>query len=149
MKKICAAGELLIDFTPCGTSPTGQQLFARNPGGAPANVLAMASRFGVPTQLCAVVGDDSFGAFLIRSVRAAQVSDRFIHRSTPPPMNAAIATAAISVKRTAPRDSGLLGLLGRAGRGLAAGAAARRTGWPPCRVLMWGCAVVRRGSLSL
>ena len=81
MKGICAAGELLIDFTPCGTSPTGQQLYARNPGGAPANVLAMAARFGVPTRLCAVVGDDNFGVFLKESVAAAGVDGRFIRQT--------------------------------------------------------------------
>lgn len=81
MKRICAAGELLIDFTPCGVSPTGQQLYARSPGGAPANVLAMAARFGVPARLCAVVGNDSFGEFLKKSVSAAGVESRFIRKS--------------------------------------------------------------------
>ena len=82
MRGICAVGELLIDFTPCGRSAQGQQLFARNPGGAPANVLAMAAKFGVATRLCAVVGQDAFGTFLKKSIREAGVDDRFV-RGTP------------------------------------------------------------------
>ena len=69
-KGICAAGELLIDFTPCGTSSQGQLLYARNPGGAPANVLAMAAKLGIKARLCAVVGSDNFGTFLIESMLA-------------------------------------------------------------------------------
>ena len=43
---IAALGELLIDFTDSGVSPGGMRLFERNPGGAPANVLTAAARFG-------------------------------------------------------------------------------------------------------
>ena len=79
-KGICAAGELLIDFTPCGTSSQGQLLYARNPGGAPANVLAMAAKLGIKARLCAVVGSDNFGTFLIESMLAAGIETRFISR---------------------------------------------------------------------
>ena len=41
MFDVVALGESLIDFTPNGTNAQGIELFARNPGGAPANVLAM------------------------------------------------------------------------------------------------------------
>lgn len=80
-KGICAAGELLIDFTPCGTSSQGQLLYARNPGGAPANVLAMAAKLGIKARLCAVVGSDNFGTFLIESMLAAGIDTRFISRT--------------------------------------------------------------------
>ena len=80
-KGICAAGELLIDFTPCGTSSQGQLLYARNPGGAPANGLAMAAKLGVKARLCAVVGSDNFGTFLIESMLAAGIDTRFISRT--------------------------------------------------------------------
>ena len=80
-KGICAAGELLIDFMPCGTSSQGQLLYARNPGGAPANVLAMAAKLGVKARLCAVVGSDNFGTFLIESMLAAGIDTRFISRT--------------------------------------------------------------------
>ena len=46
MFDVVALGESLIDFTPNGTNAQGIELFARNPGGAPANVLAMNARLG-------------------------------------------------------------------------------------------------------
>lgn len=61
---IAAIGELLIDFTPAGKNEQGNSLFAANPGGAPGNVLALASRLGLQTVLLAKVGDDKFGSFL-------------------------------------------------------------------------------------
>lgn len=42
MPKLAAIGELLIDFSPAGTSVNGNTLFERNPGGAPANVAVQA-----------------------------------------------------------------------------------------------------------
>ena len=39
-------GELLIDFTEAGHSQDGRKLFEQNPGGAPANLLTVASHFG-------------------------------------------------------------------------------------------------------
>ncbi len=49
MFDITAFGELLIDYTPAGKSPSGMDLFEQNPGGAPANVAACASRLGLRT----------------------------------------------------------------------------------------------------
>ena len=42
---IVALGELLIDFTEAGHSQDGRKLFEQNPGGAPANLLTVASHF--------------------------------------------------------------------------------------------------------
>ena len=81
MIKICAAGELLIDFTPCGTGPGGQALYARNPGGAPANMLAMAAKLGAAVYLCSKVGNDNFGDFLIKSVIDAGINESHIRRT--------------------------------------------------------------------
>lgn len=64
MSDITAIGELLIDFTPSGKNEWGVQLFAENPGGAPANVLAMAARLGGKTAFIGKVGRDAFGDFL-------------------------------------------------------------------------------------
>lgn len=61
---ITALGELLIDFTPCGKNERGVPMFAENPGGAPANVLAMAARLGGQTAFIGKVGRDAFGIFL-------------------------------------------------------------------------------------
>ncbi len=61
---IVALGELLIDFT-----PTRQQLtFEAQPGGAPANLLAAAQRFGRRTAFIGSVGRDAFGDLLIRTL---------------------------------------------------------------------------------
>lgn len=43
MFDITALGEILIDFTPSGTNGMGMPLYAQNPGGAPANVLAQSA----------------------------------------------------------------------------------------------------------
>lgn len=64
MYDVVAVGELLIDFTPAGTSDYGAALFARNPGGAPANVLAAVTRLGGRTAFIGKVGKDGFGRFL-------------------------------------------------------------------------------------
>ncbi|NMB12082.1 MAG: carbohydrate kinase [Firmicutes bacterium] len=64
MFDVVALGELLIDFTPAGTSPNGNVLFERNPGGAPANVLACLAKLGRKTGLIGKVGEDQFGRFL-------------------------------------------------------------------------------------
>ena len=64
MYDVVAVGELLIDLTPAGTSDRGAALFARNPGGAPANVLAAVTRLGGKTAFIGKVGEDGFGRFL-------------------------------------------------------------------------------------
>lgn len=64
MIDVAALGETLIDFTPNGTNAQGIALFARNPGGAPANVLAMNAKLGGTTTFIGKVGKDSFGDFL-------------------------------------------------------------------------------------
>ena len=61
---VTALGELLIDFTDGGASASGQKLFERNPGGAPANVLVALSRLGHRTAFIGKVGQDLHGAFL-------------------------------------------------------------------------------------
>lgn len=61
MSEVVALGEALIDFTPSGFSSAGNHLFERNPGGAPANVLAVLTKLGISTSFCGKVGDDIFG----------------------------------------------------------------------------------------
>ncbi|MEH7494379.1 PfkB family carbohydrate kinase, partial [Neobacillus niacini] len=65
MFDVCALGELLIDFTPIGSSKNGNPLFERNPGGAPANVLAALAKLNKKTAFVGKVGDDQFGHFLV------------------------------------------------------------------------------------
>ncbi|HBK69502.1 MAG TPA: carbohydrate kinase [Firmicutes bacterium] len=64
MYDVVALGELLIDFTPFGSSERGNQLFEQNPGGAPANVLAAISKLGKKGAFIGMVGQDQFGSFL-------------------------------------------------------------------------------------
>ena len=74
MIDIIALGELLIDFTQAGVSESGQLLFERNPGGAPANVLAAASRLGLSAAFIGKVGEDMHGEFLRDTLRDAGIN---------------------------------------------------------------------------
>lgn len=69
MFDITALGELLIDYTPAGKSAAGMDLFEQNPGGAPANVLACASRLGQKTAMIGKVGADMQGEFLRKTLQ--------------------------------------------------------------------------------
>ncbi len=63
MNDVVTLGELLIDFTPSGEIE-GQKLFMQNAGGAPANVAAAVSGFGVSAAFLGMVGKDFFGRYL-------------------------------------------------------------------------------------
>lgn len=73
MFDVVAIGELLIDFTPAGENEAGNPLFARNPGGAPANVLAMNTKLGGRTAFIGKVGEDDFGFFLKKTLQDAGI----------------------------------------------------------------------------
>ena len=64
MFDVTALGEILIDFTVCGRSESGQQLFEQNPGGAPANVLTCLGKLGKRTAFIGKIGKDMHGEFL-------------------------------------------------------------------------------------
>ena len=66
---IAALGELLIDFTEAGYSKDGMKLFEQNPGGAPANLLTVASHMGYKTTFIGKVGTDMHGAFLKKTLQ--------------------------------------------------------------------------------
>lgn len=70
---VVALGELLVDFTENGTSLAGNPFYEANPGGAPCNVLSMLSRLGRSTAFIGMVGNDSFGEFLIDVVREQEI----------------------------------------------------------------------------
>lgn len=61
---ITTFGEILIDFTSRDINEDGQMLYARNPGGAPANVAVAASRLGAHTAFIGKAGKDMHGKFL-------------------------------------------------------------------------------------
>ena len=73
---VVALGELLVDFTQNGRSEQGNLLFEANPGGAPANVLAMLRKLGKRCAFVGKVGRDSFGELLAGTVRDAGVDVR-------------------------------------------------------------------------
>ncbi len=75
MKERCvtALGEVLIDFTEAGLSLSGQALYERNPGGAPANVAVAVARLGGRSAFIGKTGADGFGAFLRETLSAAGV----------------------------------------------------------------------------
>lgn len=73
MAQLLSMGELLIDFTPTGTTDDGRLLFARNPGGAPANVAVQALRVGVSAGFLGRVGKDMFGDFLVGTLKECGV----------------------------------------------------------------------------
>lgn len=64
MFDVITLGEILIDFTSCGKNEQGQQLFAQNPGGAPANVAVAVARLGGKSAFVGKAGDDMHGRFL-------------------------------------------------------------------------------------
>jgi len=73
MFDVVAIGELLIDFTPEGKNDAGMHMFSRNPGGAPANVLAMNAILGGKTAFIGKVGQDEFGKFLRKTLEDAGI----------------------------------------------------------------------------
>lgn len=61
---ITAFGEILIDFTAQGVNGDGAAVYARNPGGAPANVAVAGRRLGLRTAFLGKAGSDMHGRFL-------------------------------------------------------------------------------------
>lgn len=73
---IVALGEILIDYTPMKKSASGMQVFEQNPGGAPANVLACATKLGNKTAFIGKVGADMQGQFLKETLEKSGVEIR-------------------------------------------------------------------------
>lgn len=76
MYNVTALGEVLIDFTPCGVSEAGKNLFEQNPGGAPANVLAAVNRLGGTAAFIGKVGDDMHGQLLKDTLDAEKIETK-------------------------------------------------------------------------
>ena len=73
---IVALGELLVDFTEAGLSKDGMKLFEQNPGGAPANLLTVASHMGYRTSFIGKVGADMHGFFLRKTLQKEGIDTR-------------------------------------------------------------------------
>ena len=87
---VVALGELLVDFTQNGLSEQGNLLFEANPGGAPANVLAMLRKLGKRCAFVGKVGKDSFGDMLEKTVREAGIDTRGLKRDAEIPTTLAV-----------------------------------------------------------
>lgn len=80
MYDILGLGEVLIDFTPSGENDQGMALYARNPGGSIANMLAMFAKLGGTAAFVGKVGKDAFGDFLEQTLIAGRVNTRGLLR---------------------------------------------------------------------
>ena len=87
---VVALGELLVDFTQNGLSEQGNLLFEANPGGAPANVLAMLRKLGKRCAFVGKVGKDSFGDMLEKTVQEAGIDTRSLKRDAEIPTTLAV-----------------------------------------------------------
>ena len=65
MLDIIAIGELLIDFASQSADAEGYPTLAAHPGGAPANFLAAAGKYGLKTAMLGKVGNDGFLNYLL------------------------------------------------------------------------------------
>lgn len=73
MFDIVSLGELLIDFTCKNIDSDGYPVMEAHPGGAPANFLAAAAKYGARTAFLGKIGDDHFGALLISTLKKAGI----------------------------------------------------------------------------
>jgi len=79
---IISYGEVLIDMFANGSGSgdrdaAAPESYTRYPGGAPANVVVAAARLGASSFLLGKLSKDSFGTFLLDSLRQYQVDTRF------------------------------------------------------------------------
>ena len=75
---VTALGELLIDFTESGESEQGNRMLEANPGGAPANVLAMLTKLGKKTAFIGKVGNDPPGQYLREMVAGEGIDTTYL-----------------------------------------------------------------------
>lgn len=102
MAKIFTIGEALIDFI---SEQSGVELkkvnsFQKAPGGAPANVAATVSILGGRSYFIGKLGKDSFGDFLVETLKNVGVCTEYIFRTS----KANTALAFVSLKENGERD---------------------------------------------
>ncbi|MBO5867380.1 MAG: carbohydrate kinase [Oscillospiraceae bacterium] len=73
MPDIVSLGELLIDFATVSTDADGYPTMAAHAGGAVANFLAAAGKYGSKTALLGKVGADTFGNLLLGTLEKADI----------------------------------------------------------------------------
>lgn len=87
---VAAIGELLIDFVQNGCGPQGNPQFEANPGGAPANVLAMLGKLGRRCAFLGKVGQDAFGDQLEKTLKELRIDTSGLRRDPNIPTTLAI-----------------------------------------------------------
>ena len=70
---ITAIGDCLIDMLIKSDAQSEKVVIEGNPGGAPANVLACAAKYGAKTGLITQVGQDALGDFLVQTLKRHDV----------------------------------------------------------------------------
>lgn len=102
MSKLYTIGELLIDFTPTkhDSFPAEVEHFAKNAGGAPANVAAACAKLGQETALLTQVGQDAFGDFLVDTLKQAGIDTNYIMQTN----EGETSLAFVSLKKDGNRD---------------------------------------------
>ena len=76
MKKVTALGEVLIDFVQKGSDENGYPLLQALPGGAPANLLAAAAKYGCERAMIGKVGSDAFGDLLLNTLKENRIDTK-------------------------------------------------------------------------
>ena len=89
---LLTVGEVLIDLTQTGVDSRGVRLLAANPGGAPANAAVAAARLGANAAFAGCVGDDSFGAGLIQTLKDNNVDVSAVAMNPVVPTTLAVVT---------------------------------------------------------
>ena len=79
MYDIVAIGEMLIDFTTENIQEDGYPIMAAHPGGAVANFIAPASKYGRETAIISSVGNDAFGNMLIKTLKDLKIETKGIN----------------------------------------------------------------------
>jgi fructokinase len=91
MDRVVCFGEALIDFAPAaqahGAAP---RMFVQHAGGAPANVAVAVARLGGDAEFIGMLGTDTFGDFLLQSLRDSGVGTRYVKRTHEAPTALAI-----------------------------------------------------------
>jgi fructokinase len=82
--KIIALGEVVADIYRDESASEIELPFTARPGGAPANVAVAAARLGEEAAFVGSVGEDLFGDFILRALRAEGVDTAAVRRCEPP-----------------------------------------------------------------
>jgi fructokinase len=79
--EVLVAGEMLVDFLPDRSGPLREvEGFTRRAGGAPANVAIALARLGEQPWFLSNLSTDAFGDFLMETLAAEGVPERFLTR---------------------------------------------------------------------